>query len=79
MIISTPTLVRFFCPPEMPLIRIFPIMVSAQSVMPSSSNRLFTILSIVSVVVSAGSRNSAEKVSASRGVAVAISASSCIT
>jgi hypothetical protein len=56
-----------------------PIIVSAQSTSPSSSRRALTKSSIVSSETLPGNRSFAENVRASLGVAVDMSASSCMT
>jgi len=76
---STPTLVLLRCPPEMPLIMAPPIIVLEHDMSPRSSSVCSTSLSIVSAGVPGGRRRVALNLRASRGVAVAMSASSCMT
>ena len=73
------TLVRFLCPPDIPLIRAPPIITSAQSKSPKLDKVFSTNSSISVFEYSEGNRRLALNVSASLGVEVAINASSCIT
>ena len=76
---STPTDVRFRSPPDMPLMRAPPTMVSAQCSSPSSWIIRLVSRSKSRSVVDRGSRSLAEKRMASRGVEVTWRLSSCAT
>mmetsp|Transcript_8174 Transcript_8174/g.14679 ORF Transcript_8174/g.14679 Transcript_8174/m.14679 type:complete len:102 (+) Transcript_8174:204-509(+) len=75
---SAPMAVRFFCPPEMPLIISLPQRVFMHSVKPRDSIMSFTSPPI-SLSGTPWSLSLADMVNTSFGVSVANSASSCIT
>lgn len=76
---STPTLVRFRSPPEIPLSRAPPTSVVAHPESPSSDNMLSVKVSSSSSVVSFDKRSLAEKRIHSRGVEEIMRESSCAT
>ena len=77
VISSTPMDVLFRSPPEIPLIIVLPIRVSAQFIMPSSVSKEITLFYLSSSLVCI--LKLATKVNASLGVNVAKSTSSCYT
>mmetsp|Transcript_45463 Transcript_45463/g.120027 ORF Transcript_45463/g.120027 Transcript_45463/m.120027 type:complete len:119 (+) Transcript_45463:1186-1542(+) len=70
--------VRFFSPPEMPLIMAEPTYASAHLAIPKLSSRSTQRFARASLLM-CGKRNLAANLRVSRGVAVANSASSCMT
>lgn len=75
---STPIEVRFLSPPEIPFIKLFPIMVSAHLSKPNSAINSWTLWFFSSVLKSYNLRLAA-KVNAYLGVKVGSKISSCIT
>ena len=76
---STAMAVRFFSPPEMPLIMMFPTSVSAHFSSPSCESMSSVSCTRSAAVDALPRRSAALKRIASRGVCVANRASSCIT
>jgi hypothetical protein len=76
---STPMAVRLRSPPEMPLMSAPPMRVSAHFSSFSSASSASTLAVRAAAPSAAPERSAAEKCSASRGVCVFLSASSCMT